>query len=163
MPTLRLGLLAFIAGVLVACAPPRPDPAADRAALLRLHQEQRTAHVERKAELLTGSFADTFYSVSRGRVTTPSRDASTARFQSYFDGASFRVWDDVAAPVIRISPDGQMAYVIVQKRVGLAPKDSTSAPAPDTIYAWVAIYEKHQGQWRLTALASTDRVADPTI
>lgn len=162
MPTLRPRCLAFIAAVVVACAPPSPDLAADRAALLRLHQEQRTAHLERKAELLTGSFADTFYSVSHGRVTTPARDASTERFQAYFDHASFRVWDDLTPPVIRISPDGQMAYVIVQKRVGLQPKDSTSAPEPDTIYAWIATYEKLYGQWRLTALASTDRVAAPT-
>jgi hypothetical protein len=145
-----------------ACAPPQPDLAADRAALLRLHEEQRTAHLERKAALLTGSFADTFFSVSRGQVATPSREASTQRFQAYFDQAAFRAWDDLAPPVIRISPDGRMAYVIVQKRVGLLSTDSTRPPDPDTIYAWIATYEKFHSQWRLTALASTDRVAEPS-
>jgi hypothetical protein len=162
MHTRRFQSLVLAATISLACAAPSPDLASDHAALLRLHEEQRTAHVQRQAELLTGSFADTFYSIGRGRVTTPSRAASTARFQAYFEQAAFRAWDDLAPPVIRISPDGRMAYVIVQKRVGLQPIDSTTVPDPDTIYAWLSTYEKIDGQWRLTALASTDRVDDPS-
>lgn len=161
MPTLHFPALLLATAATLACTPPPPDLEADYAALLRLHEEQRTAHVERRAALLTSSFADTFYSISRGRVTTPSRAASTERFQAYFDRSSFRAWDDLAPPVIRISPDGRMAYVIVTKRVGLTPADTTKAPDPDILYAWLSTYEKVAGVWKLTALASTERIDEP--
>lgn len=160
MPRLTRLAVALLAAALPACAAPHPDLAADRAALLRLHAEQRQAHLERNAALLTGSFADTFYSIDRGRVTTPSRDESTRRFQAYFDQSGFQAWDDTAPPHIRISPDGMMAYVIVQKRVAVTPRGA-AGPVQEVLYTWLSTYEKTGGRWRLTALASTDRPADP--
>ena len=79
MPISRLNslVLSLVGIALLACTSSRGELAADHEALLRLHEEQRTAHLERNAALLTGSFADTFYSINRGRVSTPSRAAST--------------------------------------------------------------------------------------
>jgi hypothetical protein len=146
----------------VACAGRPADPSADRAALLRLHEQHREAHVSRQAQVLTATFADTFYSISRGRVSTPSRETSQQRFQSYFDRSTFQAWDDLAPPVIRISPDGRMAYVIVQKHVSLTSPDSGGAAREEqTDYAWLETWEKQRGEWRLTALASTDQTVSP--
>jgi len=39
--------------------------------------------------------------------------------------------DDLAPPIIRISPDGQMAYVVVQKRVRLTAPDSAGEQQPE--------------------------------
>lgn len=162
MPRLRPPLLALLATAPLGCGAPPPDLAAERAALLQLHAEQRRAHLEHDAGLLTASFADTFYSLGRGRVTTPSRAESTRRFQAYFDQSAFTAWDDTAPPVIRISPDGRMAYVIVQKRVTLTARGAVAGPPEDVQYAWLATYEKRDGRWQLTALASTDRPAEPS-
>ncbi len=157
MPSPTISHRVLLAATLAACSPPAPDLAADREALLVLHTQQRQAHLGKDASLLTASFADTFTSISRGRVSTPSRAESTARFQAYFDRSTFVAWEDIVPPIIHISPDGQMASVIVQKRVQLVAEDSTGRPVPEhTDFAWLATYEKQQGQWRLTALASTD-------
>jgi Domain of unknown function (DUF4440) len=153
--------LALLATGILGCARRHSDLAADRAVLLQLHAVQRQAHLEHNAGLLTASFADTFYSLGRGRVTTPTRAESTERFQAYFDQSEFTAWDDTAPPVIRISPDGQMAYVIVQKRVTLTAKDTVAGPRQDVQYAWLSTYEKRDGRWQLTALASTERPAEP--
>lgn len=151
-----LRLACVILLVLTGCQ--AADPGADRAALLHLHEVQREAHVSRQAQLLTSMFADTFYSIARGRVTAPTRVESEARFAAYFAASTFQEWDDLAPPVIRISPDGQMAYVIVQKRVSLtAPDSAGNAVAERTDFAWLETYEKQKGTWRLTALASTER------
>ena len=142
---------------LVACRP-RPDPAGDRAALLRLHELAQTAHLEKRADLLVASFADSLLNISRGLVTSRTIAENRARFQAYFDRSTFLEWADLAPPLIRISPDGQMAYVIVQKQVRLTAPDSAGVPRPEhTIYAWVELYEKRGGRWRLMAVASTDR------
>jgi hypothetical protein len=134
------------------------DTGADRAELLRMHQLARTAHLEKRADLLVASFADSFLNISNGRVALRPPSESRARFQAYFDRVTFQEWDDLAPPIIRLSPDGQMAYVIVQKRVRLTTPDSAGVRRPEhTIYAWVELYEKRAGQWTLMAVVSTDR------
>ena len=146
----------FLLG-LAACDP-RPDLEADRASLLRLHELARTAHLEKRADLMVSSFADSFRNISRGSVTMRTREENRARLQAYFDRSTFQEWADLEPPLIRISPDGQMAYVIVRKRVRLTARDSVGVPQADhTIFAWIEVYEKRDGRWTLMAVASTDR------
>jgi hypothetical protein len=152
---LRIFVL-FLIG-LGACAP-RPDPGADRAALLRLLALAQTAHLDKRADLLVASFADSFLNVSRGAVASGTPAEYRASVQAYFDRSTFLEWADLAPPRIRISPDGQMAYVVVQKRVRLSAADSAGVPRTDhTIFAWLEVYEKQAGRWTLMAVASTDR------
>ena len=149
-------LLLFLA----ACGP-RPDVAADRVELLRLHDAQKTAHLEKRADLMTASFADSFLNIARGAVTLRTPEENRARMQAYFDRSTFEEWEDIAPPVIRVSPDGRMAYVIVQKRVRLTTPDSAGKPQPEhTVFAWLEVYEKRGDRWTLMAVASTDRPGD---
>jgi len=153
MRTSRLVVLT----VLAACAP-RADASGDRAELLRLHDLARTAHLDKRPDLMVASFADTLLDISGGLVSPRTRAQNRARFQRYFERVSFQQWDDIAPPRIRISPDGQMAYVVVQKSVRLTTQAGAGAPeAEHTVFAWVEIYEKRAGRWTLMAVASTDR------
>ena len=132
--------------------------AADSAELLRLHENARTAHLQRRADLLVADHADSTFSLSRGSVSIGRRADVQAMFQGYLDSATFQAWDDIAPPVIRISRDGQMAYVVVRKRVHLTqPGPGGTTLAERVRYAWLSVYEKQDGQWRLTAIASTER------
>jgi hypothetical protein len=124
-----------------------------------MHQRSRDAHLQRRADWLVASNADTMFSVSAGRVSLGERNRQQASFQAYVDAVDFLAWDDITPPRIRISPDGQMAYSIVEKRVHITPRGA-SAPVEKVRYAWVAIYEKRQGEWRMTAIVSTDRPDD---
>jgi ketosteroid isomerase-like protein len=167
-------LAALVA--LVACATPSTprsaagagaparaaDRAADHAELLRLHELQRTAHLQRRADLLVAANADSMFSLSRGGVSIARRERSQASFQEYFDAVTFQAWDDIVPPRIRISADGQMAYVVVEKRVHLTPRTSSGAAEAERMrYAWLSVYEKQAGQWRLAAIASTERPDSP--
>jgi uncharacterized protein (TIGR02246 family) len=134
-----------------------PDRAADRAELLRLHQRARDAHLQHRADWLVSEWTDSLFSVSGGRVSVGNKERGRAGFQKYLDAVEFQAWDDIVPPRIRISPDGQMAYVIVEKRVHLTLKDSTVNEAERVRYAWMSVYEKQDGRWRLAAIASTDR------
>jgi hypothetical protein len=117
--------------LLVACASPSSDPEGDRAELLRLHQLAR---------------ADSVRFVAAGKVTVISPEENRARLQAYFDRSTFQAWDDIAPPVLRISPDGRMAYKIVRKRVKLTAPDSGGRPvAEDVVYAWIEMYERPEG------------------
>jgi ketosteroid isomerase-like protein len=134
------------------------DLAADRAELLRLHRRARDAHLQHRADMLVSEWTDSLFSVSGGRVSVGSKERGQRRFQEYLDAVEFQAWDDIVPPRIRISPDGQMAYVIVEKRVHFTSKDSTGSAGAERIrYAWLSVYEKQGGRWRLAAIASTDR------
>jgi len=157
----RLPQAAALLALLSCATPAQRSSPSDRAELLRLHERARTAHLQRRADWLAADWADTIFSISRGGVsigTKENRARSQAGFQEYFDASTFQAWDDIVPPRIRISPDGQMAYVIVEKRVHLTARDSSGAvQAERTRFAWLSVYEKQAGQWRLSAIASTDR------
>jgi hypothetical protein len=149
----RLSLLVLLG--LWACGP-RPDLDADLAELLRLHEQARTAHLEKRVDLM--AFPDSLLEIARGTVKLRSAADNAARFRAYFDRSTFAEWADLAPPVIRISPDGQMAYVVVQKSVRLTAPDSAGVARPEhTIYAWLEVYEKRSGKWTLAVVVSTDR------
>jgi hypothetical protein len=151
----RILAIAFVTSL--ACAAPA-DRDSDLAALLRLHERSRAAHLERRADWLVGEWADSLFSVSGGKVSINNAERGRARFQEYLDASTFQAWDDIVPPRIRISRDGQMAYIVVEKRVHLTALDSTGAVQPErTRYAWLSVYEKQNGRWRLSAIASTDR------
>ena len=136
--------------------------AADSLELLRLHARQRAAHLGRRADLLVADHADSMFSVSGGRVSIGRRADIQRMFQGYLDSATFQAWDDVAPPRIRISADGTMAYVIVEKRVHLTePAPDGTTRAERVRYAWLSVYEKQGSEWRMVAIASTDRPDTP--
>ena len=157
MPKVRILFLVASLGCAGSAQRPSSTIEADRAELLRLHQRARDAHLQKRADWLVSEWTDSLFSVSGGRVSVGNRERGRARFQEYFDAVEFQAWDDIVPPRIRISPDGQMAYVIVEKRVHLTVKDSTSGEAERVRYAWMSVYEKQDGRWRLAAIASTDR------
>jgi ketosteroid isomerase-like protein len=135
---------------------------ADSLALLRLHERAREAHLARRADWLVAGQADSLISVSRGGVSVSPRERVRANFQPYLDASTFQAWDDIVPPRIRISADGQMAYVVVVKRVHLTSRDSSGATETErTRFAWMSVYEKQGGEWRMTAIASTDRPDAP--
>lgn len=153
---MRRRLLSLV--FLLACGAPAPDLERDRAELLRLHDVARTAHLDKRADLMVASFDDSLRSVARGGVTIASPEENRTRMQAYFDRSTFQAWDDIEPPYLRISPDARMAWKIVRKRVRLTAPDSTGRPvAEDVVYAWVEIYEKPRDRWILKAVASTDR------
>ncbi len=168
-------ILALLLVTTLACAGSTPRPAggsrnahtsasrtADSLALVRMQERGREAHLARRADWLVEGQADSLISVSRGGVSVNPRERVRANFQPYLDASTFQAWDDIVPPRIRISADGQTAFVVVQKRVHLTSRDSTGATqAERTRFAWLSVYEKQGGEWRMTAIASTDRPDTP--
>jgi len=134
----------------------RPDLKTEINSILKLHNEQRRAHIEKNVDLLLKhNYAD-FYEVNRGMINKPSREESTKRFQSYFDAVDFVKWDDVTPPVFSFSDDATMATTLVNKIV--ITKQKTENDRLDTMYyAWLAVYKKVNGEWIMTSIASTNK------
>ena len=134
----------------------RPDLEAEKAAIMVLHQEQRQAHMEKNVALLLKDSLTDYTELNRGYIKKPTYAESRARFQSYFDAVDFIKWDDVAPPVFSFSDDATMATTIVDKEV--ITRDKSGDQHLDTTrYAWMAVYKKSDGKWRLHQMTSTSR------
>ena len=124
--------------------------------LLRIHYDARAAHFGHDAKKIYADFSDDFVSVDAGQVKMPDRDAGMKRMQAYFDASTFIEWDDITPPIIRISDDASMAYVVNHKKVRLLAKDTSGKMQEEVeVFAWVSSFRKVDGRWKLTMVAST--------
>lgn len=122
--------------------------------LKQLLAQERTAHFSRDAKLFTSQFSKDFINISSGKISRPTQEESTSRFQAYFDRSTFLEWDDIEPPIIRLAQDASMAYVIARKRVRLKIEDDKEEH--QTIFAWLEVWEKEDEAWKLKAIASTN-------
>lgn len=124
--------------------------------LLAVHAADRRAHFERDVDGLLAHVGDEIVDVREGNVRRMTRDELRSRFRDYFAKARFSAWDDLAAPVVHVSPDGRLGWMIVQVHVVYtqARKNGT-ANATDETLAWMSAYEKRNGTWMLTAVTTT--------
>jgi hypothetical protein len=130
----------------------------DLAELMRLHEQQKTAHLTYNAELFTEMFAERLTQLQRGNANTRTKAENLARFKTYFSGYKFIEWEDIVPPVYKISKDGTLATKIVQKRVRGTYKNEKGEDESDhTIFAWLEVWEKIAGKWKVTTLASTEK------
>ena len=151
--------LVLFALVLFSCAnTPEGPTEADKAAVLKLHNDQRDFHFNKDSVTFSTQFAfGDFLSVNRGEITSPSREETMARHHHYYSTVEFLKWDDVTDPVIRFSDDGSLAYTVVDKIVILKPIDQPEAQPDTTYYAWTTIYRKHDKDWKIECVTSTNK------
>lgn len=135
-----------------------PPRVADLAELLKLHDQAKEAHLAYNAELFIELFAENLTQLQGGNVSTRSKAENLERFRNYFSTYKFIEWEDIKPPVIKISGDGTLATVLVEKRVRGTYKNEQGEEVSDHIvFAWLEVWEKIGGKWKVTTVASTSR------
>ncbi|MGA8144586.1 MAG: nuclear transport factor 2 family protein [Candidatus Acidiferrales bacterium] len=148
------GLLSF------AHPPVPPQPlsveSSAKAELLALHQADRRAHFKRDVDAILSTIGPDFTFVREGKTQVMSREEVRKQFTQYFQGAEFSTWDDVQPPIVRVSPDGQMGWMVVRVKVAYAKTDGSGKKSQEeSVIAWMSAYEKRDGKWLHMANAST--------
>jgi hypothetical protein len=150
IPVLLGGL--FLSGA----SQPAIDLEKERAALLAQHRQAREAHFKRDAAALVAPFAPETIYVRDGRVERRTRAENLSRVEKYFASAEFAEWDDLMPPVIRISPDGKMAWMIVRlKGKYTHTSENGEKRVEEFVCAWMTTYEKQGSTWVHVANVST--------
>lgn len=128
----------------------------EKAALLEIHRTDRRAHFATDANLLLERFTDEFISVSNGKIERSKRDELRRTFEDYFKNAKYYEWDDLEPPVIRISNDASMAWMIARTKVRRVQKLASGEEKERAfVYAGIMTYEKQRGKWVRIANVST--------
>lgn len=150
-------ILLLIACAVSASAHPSPDLEKEKAELLRIHKSDREAHFATDADKLLAHSPDgEFISVSRGRITHGTKDEARKMFTGYFRDAKYFEWDDVEEPIVRISNDATMAWMITRVRIRRVQKNVDGTEKEEkAVYAGIMTYEKRDGRWMRTANVST--------
>ena len=77
------------------------------------------AHRAGDVSLLLAREPDDCVVASRGEVTFPSLEERRERFTRYLGATRFEKYEDLIQPVVQVSPDGRLGWVIAQVGVVL--------------------------------------------
>jgi len=145
-------LLAF--STLALAADPTADLSADKAAILKLHAMDREGHLKGDAELIAAQLAPKLDEVVGGHIKTMTRDEAKQEFGQHLNTVKFTQWEDAEPPIIKISPDGQIAWMIVEIKAEVAPVDHPENKQ-DFLASSIQTFEKGADGWHMTAIAAT--------
>src|SRR5438045_7476044 len=149
-------LLLFIACAASASTEPSADLEKEKAELLRIHKSDREAHFKTDVDALLANSPEEFISVGRGKINRSSKDDARKMFTGYFRDAKYYEWDDVEEPIVRISNDASMAWMITRTRVRRVQKKPDGAEQEEKfVYAGIMTYGKRDSRWVRVADVST--------
>lgn len=140
-------ILTSLLLVLAAAGPPGGGPS-DAQQLLALHEEVMRAHRESDVALLLRAEEDEYIIANRGEITRPDRKERRARLGPYLKQTRFSAYRDKVPPIVRVSADGTLGWVIVQ--VEASGRQTTSKGTVESlefVSAWIELYEKKAGRW----------------
>ena len=151
-----ISIVLFVVSINVAQIQTTVNLEKERAELLRLHKSDREAHFRTDVELLQDSAPEEFITVSDGKIYRVTKSDERKHFADYFKGAKYYEWDDVEEPIVRISKDGSMAWMITRIRVRRTQKNDAGMEREQKFtYAGIMTYEKRGGKWMRVANVST--------
>ena len=113
-----------------------------------IHEKLLESHLRRDAGGVLGAEADGIIVVSGGEVHFPTREERVSLFERYLGGTEFTEYADLIDPIVRVSDDGTLGWLIAQVRIAGTHTNSVGEKRPvDSIWAWIELYEKRDGRW----------------
>ena len=144
-PVTLLLVAMLLLGPAVLCA---SDQETDRQTLLRLHQEVLQAHRNNDLDTWMESETDDYVMVNRGSISTPDKAARRERLAPYLNSTTFAEYRDLVEPIVHLSEDGSLGWLIAQVRIVGTQKLPEGAPETfESTWAWIELYEKRHDKW----------------
>lgn len=127
----------------------------DTDALRALHEKVLEAHRRSNVEMLLEDESADYIVAGRGEVTRPTVDQRRGFLGPYLKRTTFEEYRDAIEPVVTVSNDGTLGWVVVQvhARGVQTGADGKKEPIAFTS-AWIELYEKRKGRWYRTGNVS---------
>lgn len=124
--------------------------------LLRIHEEILRAHRENDLPAWMGVEGEALTVVSRGEILHPSAGERERSRKAYLESTSFTRYEDLVPPQVVVSEDGSLGWLVCRVRMEGVQRQADGGTSPvEATWAWVELYEKREGRWRLVGNAST--------
>ncbi|HZR38931.1 MAG TPA: hypothetical protein VFB12_02360 [Ktedonobacteraceae bacterium] len=121
----------------------------EKARLLQLHKNALQAHLEKDAEAFLAAYAPQWYDVRSAGIRLRTPEEAFPSIDRYFRRTHFTDFRELTPPIIHLSTDASMAWVIGEMFVQ-ASQEVTHEQERDFSFrcTWVSIYEKDdKGEW----------------
>ena len=143
----RWNVAAALALAVLSCAPYAARHS-DEEQLLALHEEGLQAHRKSDVDLLLKAEEDDYVVSSQGGISHPDREARRQFLGPYLESTRFSVYRDQIPPVVKVSRDGSLGWVVAQieARGDQTQPDGTVEPL-EFVSSWIELYEKRNGRW----------------
>jgi len=116
--------------------------------LRALHEKVMRAHRLSDVEMLLEDEAEDYVVASRGEVSRPTLAERRAILAPYLQSTKFQQYRDATEPIIELSDDGTLGWVIVQVEArGLQTRPDGTEAELEFVSAWIELYEKREGRW----------------
>jgi len=126
----------------------------DIAEILAAHAAILQAHRDNDVDLLMNGAAEEYTLVTRGEVVYPTIGERAARFAEYFGMTEFSKYEDSIPPIVQVSEDGSLAWLIARVSVSGIQTVGEQEHSLDFVSAWIELYEKRDGHWVQTGNVS---------
>jgi Domain of unknown function (DUF4440) len=128
----------------------------EKARLLHLQESALRAHLENDARTFLAAYASQWYDIRNAGVRLRTKEEALPSIEQYFQRTHFSDIREITAPIIHLSTDASMAWVIGTIGVRASQEDSDGKEQDFSFRcAFVCIYEKHEGQWAQVVDASS--------
>jgi hypothetical protein len=129
--------------------------------LLELHKQSRAAHFATDVEAAIAGLAEEQIIVRDGGVRRMTVGDLRQTMTGYFAGATFHEWDDIQPPIVKVSDDASIAWMITNTQVRLTKAGEDGGESEMAfVYAGILTYEKRDGRWIRTTNVSTFAAGD---
>lgn len=127
-------------------------------ALQRLHAVVIQAHLDGDLEAWMAVEADTVFASNAGVTRWLSRADRQPGREAYLTRATFDVYRDARPPVVTVSEDGTLGWVLAEVEVrGWMARQDGAIEDFATMYTWIETWEKQGAEWKMTGTVSNSR------
>ena len=120
----------------------------DAEVLRALHGKVIRAHQQSNVDLLLEDEPADYVLANRGEVTRPTLEERRAGLGAYLRRTTFAEYRDRMEPIVSVSADGTVGWVIVQVQArGLQVTEQGGKKPLEFVSAWIELYEKRNGRW----------------
>ena len=141
-------IVGFVVITAIVQLSPGSFAATDEETLRALHAKVMRAHRQSNVDLLLEDSARDFVVANRGEITRPTLEERRSRLAAYLGRTTFEEYRDVTEPIVTISADGSLGWVIVQVHARGVQVGANGEKEPlEFESAWIELYRKHAGKW----------------
>ena len=120
----------------------------DEYVLLKTHQNILDSLLRNDVDRLFLDVAEDIFGIESGSIQWKEKSLAMEERRTLMEKYSFSVYEDIKPPLVKVSNDGSLAWLVASVRIEGQEKHVDGSILPvSMLAAWVELYEKGNGTW----------------